>query len=187
MTIVEAVLGVQAGIAAAMSLADDGLDVLALGHVAWGAEPSSAAMVAALTGALPLEVAAPGDAELVTTALAMMTPSPEPLEVLAALGGAETAVMVGLILGAASLDIPIVLDDHGTSAAALVAARLSPQVAGYLVASQVGTVPAHRRALNALGLAPLFDLGVARGEGTAAALALAMIDGAARLLDASGA
>ena len=41
---------------------------------------------------------------------------------------------------------------------------------------------AARIALRALGLDPLLELGVARGEGLAAALALPLIDDAARVL-----
>ena len=47
--------------------------------------------------------------------------------------------------------MPVVLEDHGTSAAALIAARLAPAVRDYLVAAHGGTRPSHRRALAALG------------------------------------
>jgi nicotinate-nucleotide--dimethylbenzimidazole phosphoribosyltransferase len=87
-----------------------------------------------------------------------------------------------MILAAASMDVAVVLDDHATSAAALIACTLAPATAGYLVAAHGGTQPSHRRALAALGLTPLFELGLARGEGTGAALALPLIDGAAALI-----
>jgi nicotinate-nucleotide--dimethylbenzimidazole phosphoribosyltransferase len=175
--------GIEAGIAIATALADDGLDVLALGHVGLGAEIASAAVVAALGGAAAEAVARPGDAAAVAAALARGPGAgADPLAVLAAFGGGDTAVLVGLILAAASMDVPVVLDDHATGAAALIAARLAPAAAGYLIAAHGGTHPAHRRALAALGLTPLFELGLARGEGTGATLALALIDGAAGLL-----
>ena len=184
-TVVEAVLGIEAGIAVALALADEGLDVLALGRIGLGGEVSSAAIVAAVTRAGVDEVAAEPDAGPVAAALAANAPLPTGIERIAALGGPETATMVGLILAAASMNIPVVLDDHGTSAAALAAAALAPALPGYLVAAHGGTLPAHRRAIAALGLAPLFELGLARGEGTGAAMALPLLDGAAALLASS--
>jgi nicotinate-nucleotide--dimethylbenzimidazole phosphoribosyltransferase len=184
MTVVDALLAIQAGIALGTSLADDGLDVLALGHVAPGAEVASAALVALLTGDPVDAVAVRADRDDVAAAVALHTIATSPLEILAAAGGPDLALLVGLILAAASTDVPVVLEDHGTSAAALVAARLAPAVAGYLVASHGGTRPAHRRALAALGVTPLFAMGLGSGEGTGAALALGLVDGAARLLHA---
>jgi len=186
MTPVDAVLAIQSGIALATALADDGLDILALGHIAPGAEVASAALVAALTGALPSDVALPDDVPDVTSALSAVhgTAQAGRSAVLctAQLGGPDFGLMVGLILGAASMDVPVVLEDHGTSAAALVAVAMAPAVAGYLIAAHGGTRPAHRRALAAMGLVPLFSLGLGSGEGTGAALALGLVDGAARLL-----
>jgi nicotinate-nucleotide--dimethylbenzimidazole phosphoribosyltransferase len=91
-------------------------------------------------------------------------------------------VTTGLLLGAASINIPVVLDDHGTSAAALVAARLSPAAAGYVIALHSGSTPGHRRALEELAIAPHLELGLAQGEGTGACLVLPFIDAAAQLL-----
>jgi nicotinate-nucleotide--dimethylbenzimidazole phosphoribosyltransferase len=182
MTIVDTLLAVQSGIALGTALADEGLDLLALGHVAPGAEVAAAAVIATLTGTSVDEVAAPNDRADVAAALAQVGAERDPLHVLALVGGPDLALITGLVLAAASTDIPVVLDDDATSAAALVAARLAPNAAGYLIAAHGGTRPAHRRALAALGLAPLFALGLGSGEGAGAALALGLVDGAARLL-----
>lgn len=185
MTQVDALLAIQSGIALGTALGDEGLDVLALGHVAPGAEVASAAVVAALTGAAAETVAAPGDVDDVRAALAQVAEPAigrDPLHVVTHVGGPDLALLTGLVLAAASIDVPVVLEDHGTAAAALVAARLAPAVSGYLMAAHAGTRPAHRRALAELGLTPLFSLGLGSGEGTGAALALGLIDGAARLL-----
>ena len=77
--------------------------------------------------------------------------------------------------------MPVLLDDHGTAAAALIACRLAPAAAGYLFASHRGTVPAHRIALSALGLEPMFALGLSHGEGTGAIMAAPMLAAAARV------
>jgi len=185
MTIVDALLAAQAGIALGTALGDDGLDLLALGHAGPGVEIASAAVIALLTGASVEQVAIPADREDVAATLARHhdeAVGDEPLAVLASVGGPDLALLAGLILAAASMNVPVVLDDHATSAAALIAARLAPHAAGYLIAAHGGSRPAHRRALAALGLAPLFALGLGSGEGAGAALALGLVDGAASLL-----
>lgn len=180
MTLPQAVASLQNGIAVVLSLADDGLDVLALGHVGAGSATVSGAVIAAFTG----NAAAFGDEDrdAITQALAANLPGTRPLAVLAAVGGPDLGIMAGMILAAAALNVPVMLDDHATWAAALLAARLAPPVAGYVIASHAGPSAPHRRALTELGLVPLFDLGLSHGEGTGAALALPFVDAAARLL-----
>jgi nicotinate-nucleotide--dimethylbenzimidazole phosphoribosyltransferase len=176
----EAALSVRTGMALLLSLAEHGLDVVGLGQVAVGTRPVSSALIAVLTGAAP-DVFGQTDRDAVAAALAANPVDPgDPLAVLAGLGGFEIGALAGLTLAAASLRIPVVLDDHGTSAAALLAARWQPAVAGYLFAAHPGTTPAHRQALAALGLTPLYGQTVSHGEGTAAAMALPLLDSAAR-------
>lgn len=162
MSVAAAIAGLESGIALAVSLADAGLDLLATGALGLGTEVAAAALLEAPRQTL---IAAP-------------------LDVLAAFGGAETAVLAGLFLGAASMTIPVLLDGHATGAAALVAAALAPNVTGYLVAAHAGTL-SHPRILERLGLAPLFAVGLGHGEGTGAAMAIALADQVAALVDRS--
>lgn len=157
----EARNAVQTGIALVFSLADPGLDLLAIGQVAAGAAQSSESLVAAL----------------------LAEPKEEPLCILAKFGGFEIGVLTGLILGAASIKVPVILDGHGTSSAALLATHLSAHVAGYLFASHAGGISAHRQALDAIGISPLFAVGLAQGEGTGAVLAMPMLEAAARVVE----
>jgi nicotinate-nucleotide--dimethylbenzimidazole phosphoribosyltransferase len=183
--------GVETGVALVVALGDAGLDLLALGQVAPGGEIASGALIAALTGAAPAAVAScEADAQAIAGALAAnagaLAPGQpdgaDPMRALAALGGLEIALQVGAILAAASVHVPVVLDDHGTWAAALIAVRLAPAAAGYLFASHGGAHPGHRAALHALALEPLFELGLAHGEGTGALLAVPLLDAASRVL-----
>ncbi len=174
MTLAEAVLGLEAGIALALSLAEPGggLDVVALGALGVGAEVASAALLGAATGVAPIRL---GDAGAEAAgALGAAHAHDAPTAWLAAYGGPETAVLAGLILGAASLDAAIVLDGHATGAAALIACALAPAARGYLVAAHRGafTQPA---ILAHLGLAPLFEVGLGHGDGTGAAMALPLV------------
>jgi nicotinate-nucleotide--dimethylbenzimidazole phosphoribosyltransferase len=186
MSRVEAALSVRTGMALLVSLAENGLDVIALGHAGVGAAVASSAVIAALAGAPDL----PGhpDRDAVAAALAANAVDPgDPLAVLTALGGFELGALAGMVLAAASLRIPVVLDDHGTSAAALLAARWQPAVAGYLFAAHPGTTPAHRQALHALGLTPILGQALSHGEGAGAALALPFLDTAASWTRTAGA
>ncbi len=178
--------GLTTGIALAVSLADASLDLVALGQIGPGSEVASGALIAALTGAEPAAIA-PDDSASIARALAA---NPEhardarddPTGALAALGGLEIAIQVGVILACASIHVPVVLDDHGTWAAALVATRLSPHTSGYLFAAHAGARPGYRAALATLGIEPIFDLGLSHGEGTGALLAVPLLDSAARVL-----
>ena len=67
--------------------------------------------------------------------------------------------------------------------AALVASRLAPAAAGYMVASHRSPEPGHPLVLTELGLRPLLDLGLRLGEGSGAALALPLLEAALALLE----
>lgn len=182
MSIVDAALGLEAGIALAVSLADDGCDVVALGALGVGADVASMAVLGAALGTAPTgfadEVAEAAGA--LGAALVGSAPGGGPravggLELLATLGGPDTAVLAGLILAAASMNVPVVLDGYATGAAALIAAALAPAVTGYLVAAHAGTFT-QPRILAHLGLTPVFDVGLGHGEGTGAAMVLPLLD-----------
>jgi nicotinate-nucleotide--dimethylbenzimidazole phosphoribosyltransferase len=94
----------------------------------------------------------------------------EPLVALAALGGPEFAMLAGVVLGAAEMSAPVVLDGCATGVAALLAVRLSPAAQAYLVAGQRSRERAHPLVLTELGLEPLLELRLRAGEGVGACL-----------------
>lgn len=184
MSRLEAALSVRTGVALLLSLAEDGIDIVALGHCGAGARAATSAVIAALAE-LPGDALDEVDQVPALEARAANADAlahADALAVLACLGGFEIGVLTGVILGAASLRIPLVLDDHGTAAAALLAARWQPAIAGYLLAAHPGSTRAHRAALRALALTPVFEQSLGRGEGTAAALALNLLDAAVQAL-----
>ena len=186
MTVVDAALALEAGIALAVALADDapaggatrGFDVIAVGALGIGAEVASAALLGAMTGVPPTGLGDP-EAEAAGARGAGLAGAGA-LELLAAFGGPETGVLAGLMLAAASTNTPVILDSYATGAAALIAAALAPDVTGYLVAAHAGSFT-HGRILAHLGLHPVFDVGLGHGEGTGAAMAFALIDHMAAL------
>jgi nicotinate-nucleotide--dimethylbenzimidazole phosphoribosyltransferase len=193
MTRAEAVRALEAGIGVAAGLADEGVNILAIGEMGIANTTSASALTAAFTGISPDEVTGRGtgidDAahrrkvEVVRRALQVNPVDPaDPLGTLAALGGFEIAGLAGVVLGAAARRIPVVMDGFIASAAALAAARLAPRAGEALLASHRSVEAGHRAILQALGKKPLLDLDLRLGEGTGAVLALHLVEAAVRIL-----
>ena len=182
MTIVDAALGLDAGIALSISLSEQSPDVLALGAIGVGSEVASTAILAALSGQPP--GALRDDIAEAAGIRGMALRGAGALEVLATFGGSDTAVLAGLILGAASMNVPVILDSYATGAAALIAAAFAPNATGYMIAAHRGsfTQPA---ILDHLGLTPAFEVGLGHGEGTGAAMVLPLLDQVAALASRS--
>lgn len=184
---------IAVGLAVAGAEVGRGLDLLGVGEMGIGNTTAASAIVAALTGLPPERVTGHGTGvtgaayarkiAVVARMLATNRPDPaDPLDVLAKVGGFEIAGLVGLLLGAAAARIPVVLDGFITGAAALAAVALCPALRPYLIAAHRSAEPGHAIVLDALGLTPLLDLGLRLGEGSGAALAFGLVDGAARQL-----
>jgi nicotinate-nucleotide--dimethylbenzimidazole phosphoribosyltransferase len=103
------------------------------------------------------------------------------LEVLRCVGGLEIAAMIGLILGAARYQIPVITDGFISTAAAALAYTIEPRVNEYLFAGHCSQEPGHRFLLEYLGLDPILTLSMRLGEGTGAVLAMPIIESALRL------
>jgi nicotinate-nucleotide--dimethylbenzimidazole phosphoribosyltransferase len=99
----------------------------------------------------------------------------DPIEILAALGGPEFAVLTGVVLGAAGAGQAIVLDGLATGVCALLAVRHEPAVAAHLIAGQRSRERAHATVLTELGCEPLLDLRIRAGEGAGACLAAGLL------------
>lgn len=183
---------VEAGIDVVEQLAD-AVDVFGTGEMGIANTTPSTAIVAALTGQGVAELAGRGTGidddqlarkvHVVGQALAVNRPDPrDGLDVLAKVGGFEIGGIAGLVLGAAARRKPIVVDGFIATAGALVAHALCPTVAEYLIAAHRSAEPGHRSMHDRLGRRPLLDLGLRLGEGTGAALAMNLVEAAARIL-----
>lgn len=91
------------------------------------------------------------------------------------LGGYEIAGMAGLMLGAAEGRIPTVVDGFISSAAALAALKIRPELEEYLIFSHASAEHFHKDFLEKLSLKPVMDLQMRLGEGTGSALAMQII------------
>jgi nicotinate-nucleotide--dimethylbenzimidazole phosphoribosyltransferase len=202
MTREQATAALTVGLEIARDLVAAGNRCLVTGDMGIANTTASAALICAFTGADPAEATGRGtgiDAatyarkvDVVCRGLARHRPvvpvlpaasdPADPVGVLAAFGGFEHAALAGFILGAAALRVPVILDGVISSAAALAAAALAPDVTAACFAGHRSTEPGQAIALSHLGLSPLVDLGLRLGEGTGALLALPLIQSAARAL-----
>lgn len=104
------------------------------------------------------------------------------LDVLAKVGGFEIGGIAGCILAGAYHRRPVVIDGFISTAGALIAHCLCPWVKDYVFAGHCSEEMGHRAMLKHLGLDPILDLGMRLGEGTGAALAMGVVEGAARVM-----
>ncbi|HEY0711793.1 MAG TPA: nicotinate-nucleotide--dimethylbenzimidazole phosphoribosyltransferase, partial [Polyangia bacterium] len=191
----EVTAAMAVGSATAHRLIDEGADLLGVGEVGIANTTAAAALTSIFTGQPPMATVGRGTgldesgvarkAFLIEAALARAgldrTAGSDPLRVLAEVGGLEIAAMVGFLRAAHSRHRLVVLDGFVTNAAALVAQAFTPDLVDNLVASHRSAERGAALALDALGLTPLFDLQLRLGEGTGAALAMALVRSAVAL------
>ncbi|RRZ20718.1 nicotinate-nucleotide--dimethylbenzimidazole phosphoribosyltransferase [Klebsiella pneumoniae] len=108
------------------------------------------------------------------------------LDVLAKVGGYDLVGMTGVILGAASCGLPVVLDGFLSYASALAACRMAPSAHPYLIPSHLSAEKGAQIALDALGLRPYLDMDMRLGEGSGAALAMHLLDAASVMYNQMG-
>jgi nicotinate-nucleotide--dimethylbenzimidazole phosphoribosyltransferase len=192
MTREEATKCLEVGIDLAGEYAVRGYEMFATGDMGIGNTTPSSAIAAVMTGKSAAEVTGRGtgigDTELsnkikiIEKAISVNRPDPsDPVDVLAKVGGAEIGGIAGLCIGAAREGIPVVVDGFISTAGALIAHALDNTVADYLFAGHNSVEIGHRAMLDAMGLKPILDLGLRLGEGTGAALAMTVLDGALKI------
>jgi nicotinate-nucleotide--dimethylbenzimidazole phosphoribosyltransferase len=184
----------EVGIDLARHAAQNGRMLIGTGEMGIGNTTAASAITAVLTGQSVSDVTGRGtgvdDAglkhkiQVIERAITVNRPdASNPLEVLRRVGGLEIAGLVGLILGAASQRIPVVVDGFISTAAAALACALQPRVREFLFAAHRSSEPGHAALLEFIGQEPLLDLQMRLGEGTGAALSMALIESAVKLLN----
>jgi nicotinate-nucleotide--dimethylbenzimidazole phosphoribosyltransferase len=159
------------------------LDLLAIGEMGIGNTTAAAAIGAALYGGPAAWWTGPGTgldqhgvahkAAVVGRALTRHAEAfRDPLEVLRRLGGREIAAMVGAMLAARLLRVPVLLDGFVAGAAAGVLQALAPVALAHVQAAHLSAEPGHARLLERLELRPLLELDMRLGEASGAALAV---------------
>lgn len=178
-----------AALAEGWQAVDPSADLLVVGEMGIGNTTAAAALAAALFGGAAADWAGRGtgiddlglarkvaviEAGLATHAAALS----DPLEVLRRLGGRELAAMAGAIARARRGRIPVILDGYICGAAAAVLHCAAPGALDHAVAGHLSAEGAHAALLQRLGKAPILSLGLRLGEGSGAALAVAILKAA---------
>lgn len=193
MTRDEAVKGIKAGIELAEEWAQKGVDIIGTGDMGIGNTTPSSAITAVMTGESVEDVTGRGTGisdeifrskvDIIKRAIEINKPNPDdPIDVLSKVGGFEIAGIAGLILGAASRNIPVVLDGFISGAGALIASRLQPSVCDYLFASHLSVERGHKVIIAKIGQKALLDLNLRLGEGTGAALGIGLVEAGFKIL-----
>jgi nicotinate-nucleotide--dimethylbenzimidazole phosphoribosyltransferase len=188
-----AVACIERGILIASEEIDAGATLLATGDMGIGNTTASSAVVAALSGHPVRQVTGRGTGvsddvferkvAAIQQALDVNQPNADDaLDVLAKVGGFEIAGIAGVILGAAERRVPVLVDGFISGAGQLVAARLCPAAVDYTFAAHRSLEVGHTIVLNLLGQTPILSLDMRLGEGTGAALAMSVVEAAARIL-----
>ena len=195
--------GLRRGMELAAEAAGRGYRCLATGEMGIANSTAGTALYCALLGLEPDSVTGPGagsdpvmvrhKAGIVREALRVNAPllsSGDPVDILAAVGGFEIAMMSGVMLGAAARRLPVLVDGFICGAAYAAALAICPALADYAVLSHASAEPGHSPALARLphaetaperGGEPLLRLGMRLGEGTGGALAYHLLRCAAAI------
>ena len=193
MTREQAIQCLELGIETAREQIAAGADLLSCGDMGIGNTTPSSAITSVITGAATDITTGRGtgldDAGLahkstiVQRAIDVNKPEPKDgLDVLMKVGGFEIGVLAGVYLGAAAGKRPVVVDGFISGAAALIAYAIAPNAAQSFIASHQSVEPGHRISLSHMGLEPLLELGMRLGEGSGAALAIPIVEAAAKCL-----
>lgn len=161
-------------------------DVLVLGEMGIGNSTVAAALCTAVFGGPAEQWVGPGtgaSAEGMARKIAAVEGgvrrhralSGQPLALLQALGGFEQAALCGAILAARLQRTPVLLDGFICCAAAGVLHALHPGILDHCLIGHMSGEPGHRHLVERIGKRPVLDLDMRLGEGSGAALALAVL------------
>jgi nicotinate-nucleotide--dimethylbenzimidazole phosphoribosyltransferase len=167
-------------------------NVVGFGDMGIGNTTSAAALMHKFTGLPVAECVGAGAGvppkgllfkqQVIRRAVELHADAETPLEILAAFGGFEIAMMAGAMLAAAKRRMVLLIDGFIVTSALLAAARMQPAVLDYCVFAHCSDEHGHRTMLEHLGAQPLLNLGLRLGEGTGGALAMPLLHAAVNFL-----
>ncbi|MFW6415156.1 MAG: nicotinate-nucleotide--dimethylbenzimidazole phosphoribosyltransferase [Thermodesulfobacteriota bacterium] len=183
---------VQNGFEAASRLIASGVQIIGTGDMGIGNTTPAAAIGAVIANKSVESMVGRGSGvddqglqnkiTAIEKGISVNRPKPEDaLDVLGKVGGFEIGGIAGCILACAYNSIPVVIDGFISTAGAIVACKLNSDVPGYIFAGHTSEEPGHSHMLNHLGLQPILNLNMRLGEGTGGAMAMSIIDAAARM------
>jgi nicotinate-nucleotide--dimethylbenzimidazole phosphoribosyltransferase len=121
-------------------------------------------------------------AQVIRKAMDLHQPFKDPMDVLTKVGGFCLGEMAGFVLEFTDHHLPVVLDGFPTTAGALIAWKMNPDITKYLFAGHRSWVRGHIVILNDMRLRPILDLDMRLGEGTGAVLSFSIIEAAIKIM-----
>lgn len=187
MTRDEAVQAIEVGINIVKELKDKGYQIIGTGEMGIGNTTTSSAITSVLLNVSVEEVTGKGaglssegltrKVDVIKKAINLHKPDAnDPIDILSKVGGFDIAGLVGVFLGGAALNIPIVIDGFISSVAALLAVKLNPLSIHYMFASHISYEPACMILLQTLGLEAFLTCDMHLGEGTGAVALFPILD-----------
>ena len=187
MTEQEVIRAISIGIEMVCSCKEQGYKILATGELGIGNTTTSSAVAAALLQCEAKQVTGRGaglsDAGLLRKQQVILQGiqkydlyHADAFTILQTVGGLDIAGLVGVCVGGALYQVPIVLDGVISMTAALVAECLFPGIKAYYIPSHKGKEPAIEMLASQLEIEPIIDGNLALGEGTGAVMMFSLLD-----------
>ena len=191
MTRQQCIKAIQTGFALAQ---ETDADVIGIGEMGIGNTTTSSAVLSVLLEADVEAVTGRGGGitdqsflkkkQVIKDAIAINEPDKtDVIDVLAKVGGFDIAAMCGAFLGCAEKRCPVVIDGFISAVAALCAYKLCPEAVGYFIPSHASYEIGYRLAMDAMGLQPIFLLGMRLGEGSGCPLAFEVLSAACSIIN----
>jgi nicotinate-nucleotide--dimethylbenzimidazole phosphoribosyltransferase len=90
----------------------------------------------------------------------------------------EIAALVGAYIRAAQVGMAILVDGFITTSAAIIAAKVQPEITQWMFFAHASAEPGHAAMMNTIGAETILDLGMRLGEGSGAGVALSILKSA---------
>lgn len=195
MTKEQALRSLEAGIEVVEEIINStGAGIIGTGEMGIGNTTASSAITAVITGKPVLDVTGRGTGidddtfnrkvNVIKKALDINKPNPnDAIDVLAKVGGFEIGGLAGVTLACAASRIPVVIDGFISSASALIAVKIKPEVKDYIFAAHSSVEIGHKAILENIGQEPILNLKMRLGEGTGAVLGMSLIEAGVKILN----
>lgn len=197
MTFEEAELSIQKGIDMVFEAYNSGYQMIGTGEMGIGNSTTSSLLLTALTDE-SLEITVGMGAGLsddmfkhkkkvISEALSRYdNRNKDPLILLARYGGFDIGALIGVYLGCAYLQIPVVIDGFIAGVSAVMAYGINPLVKDYMILSHKSMEPGFKVVEDILAMEAPLNMKMRLGEGTGCALMFKIIDSAMAMVNHMG-
>ncbi len=197
MTLEEAELSIQKGIDMAFEAVKSGYQIVGTGEMGIGNSTTSSLLLTALTkaplnntvgfGAGLSEKMLEHKKKIILQALNRYEDyTQDPIKLLVRYGGFDIGAMIGVYLGCAYLQIPVVIDGFISGISALMAYKLNPTVKDYMFLSHKSVEPGFKLIEEILEMEAPLNMKMRLGEGTGCTLMFKMIDSSMAMINHMG-